>query len=481
MILGTVIQNLVAKSTYVPFRESKLTKLLMDSLGGNTKTVMIANCSPADYNYDETLGTLRYASTAKLIQNKPKINEDPKDTMIRKYQEEIEKLKQLLSQKERSSPNMDGNISATSTNAIPEDKLMDMIKKNEDEKRQLVHQMKEKSEVEKQDMMKAMAKLEQESKKMQEEMNRRYEEELQRKKQEFEKEREDMQKKLKEMESKVMTGGENTKLIEKQKEETIKLQQKMKEQENVLQAKMKEKEKELNVFKSHFNSTKEELEAKNQLIKKLLDEKRSLEQDNEDLRNEFAREKLILQENMHQMKIENRIQQMIVDRFIPPEEEAKIRSVARWDEESEDWIIDETLVRENRTKVYSQLMDAQRQNMAHSQRYRYENVAGLSVEIPERTTEDYPYTEDNPYERGGPVYSEYSPSTVYSSRSFESNSVNSSSESKKRPKTARRSAISTELPIEKAQALRESSANSATNYPSARRSLQSAKPKSHFA
>lgn len=50
---------------------------------------MIAAVSPADYNYDETLGTLRYASRAKCIKNKPKINEDPKDTMLREFAEEI--------------------------------------------------------------------------------------------------------------------------------------------------------------------------------------------------------------------------------------------------------------------------------------------------------------------------------------------------------------------------------------------------------
>jgi len=72
-----------AKSTHIPYRDSKLTRLLQDSLGGNTKTVMIANCGPADYNFDETLSTLRYAHRAKSIKNKPKINEDPKDAMIR--------------------------------------------------------------------------------------------------------------------------------------------------------------------------------------------------------------------------------------------------------------------------------------------------------------------------------------------------------------------------------------------------------------
>lgn len=77
------------KSTYIPYRDSKLTRLLQDSLGGNTKTVMIANVGPADYNFDETMNTLRYASRAKNIQNKPRINEDPKDALLREYQEEI--------------------------------------------------------------------------------------------------------------------------------------------------------------------------------------------------------------------------------------------------------------------------------------------------------------------------------------------------------------------------------------------------------
>ncbi len=60
---------------------------------------MVANIGPADYNFDETLSTLRYANRAKSIQNKPKINEDPKDAMIRQYQEEIEILRQQLQSK----------------------------------------------------------------------------------------------------------------------------------------------------------------------------------------------------------------------------------------------------------------------------------------------------------------------------------------------------------------------------------------------
>ncbi|XP_069802979.1 kinesin-like protein KIF17 isoform X2 [Dendropsophus ebraccatus] len=96
--LGNVISALVdGKSKHIPYRDSKLTRLLQDSLGGNTKTLMVACLSPADNNYDETLSTLRYANRAKNIKNKPRINEDPKDALLREYQEEIKKLKAMLS------------------------------------------------------------------------------------------------------------------------------------------------------------------------------------------------------------------------------------------------------------------------------------------------------------------------------------------------------------------------------------------------
>jgi len=95
--LGNVISALVdGKSKHIPYRDSKLTRMLQDSLGGNTKTLMVACLSPADNNYDETLSTLRYANRAKNIKNKPKINEDPKDALLREYQDEISRLKAML-------------------------------------------------------------------------------------------------------------------------------------------------------------------------------------------------------------------------------------------------------------------------------------------------------------------------------------------------------------------------------------------------
>merc|ERR1712223_556169 len=95
--LGNVISALVdGKSSHVPYRNSKLTRLLQDSLGGNSKTLMFANIGPAEYNYDETLSTLRHANRAKNIKNNAKVNEDPKDTLMKKYQQEIEELRRML-------------------------------------------------------------------------------------------------------------------------------------------------------------------------------------------------------------------------------------------------------------------------------------------------------------------------------------------------------------------------------------------------
>lgn len=126
--LGNVISALVdGKSAHVPYRDSKLTRLLQDSLGGNTKTVMIAAVSPADYNYEETLSTLRYAARAKAIKNKPRVNEDPKDALLKEYEDEIKKLKEmLLRMSEGKSVNVASEIQQFKKNIDSEHIMMDV-------------------------------------------------------------------------------------------------------------------------------------------------------------------------------------------------------------------------------------------------------------------------------------------------------------------------------------------------------------------
>ncbi|KAI9877559.1 MAG: kinesin motor protein cin8 [Pleopsidium flavum] len=97
LTLGRVINALVDKSSHIPYRESKLTRLLQDSLGGRTKTCIIATVSPAKSNLEETISTLDYAFRAKNIRNKPQVNQlISKKTLLKEFTAEIEKLKSDL-------------------------------------------------------------------------------------------------------------------------------------------------------------------------------------------------------------------------------------------------------------------------------------------------------------------------------------------------------------------------------------------------
>ena len=92
--LGRVINNLTdGKSQHIPYRESKLTRVLQESLGGNSKTCLIITCSPSVYNESETLSTLRFGERAKKIKNKPKIN---KEVTVAELQKLVDELKENL-------------------------------------------------------------------------------------------------------------------------------------------------------------------------------------------------------------------------------------------------------------------------------------------------------------------------------------------------------------------------------------------------
>ncbi|KAI9673351.1 MAG: kinesin motor protein cin8 [Trizodia sp. TS-e1964] len=104
LTLGRVINALVEKGSHIPYRESKLTRLLQDSLGGRTKTCIIATVSPAKSNLEETISTLDYAFRAKNIRNKPQVNQMvSKKTLLKEFTAEIEKLKsELITTRQRN-------------------------------------------------------------------------------------------------------------------------------------------------------------------------------------------------------------------------------------------------------------------------------------------------------------------------------------------------------------------------------------------
>ncbi|XP_026829602.1 kinesin-like protein unc-104 isoform X7 [Ooceraea biroi] len=119
------------KADFIPYRDSVLTWLLRENLGGNSKTAMIAAVSPADINYDETLSTLRYADRAKQIVCKAVVNEDANARLIRELKEEIQKLRELLKQEGidvHEGP--DGKV--TYEKKEPRDEIIRTNKRNEE-------------------------------------------------------------------------------------------------------------------------------------------------------------------------------------------------------------------------------------------------------------------------------------------------------------------------------------------------------------
>merc|ERR1712098_162251 len=94
--LGNVISALGEENrganTHIPYRDSKLTRLLQDSLGGNSHTLMIACVSPADSNLEETISPLRYADRARKIKNKPIVNKDPRAAELGRLRSQVQQL-----------------------------------------------------------------------------------------------------------------------------------------------------------------------------------------------------------------------------------------------------------------------------------------------------------------------------------------------------------------------------------------------------
>lgn len=113
LALGNVISALGdetkrnQKGLHVPYRSSKLTRMLQDSLGGNSRTQMIACVSPADANFEETMNALRYANRARNIKNKPIVNRDPTSSQIAMLKNEISALRLQLRGAHPGAPGMD--------------------------------------------------------------------------------------------------------------------------------------------------------------------------------------------------------------------------------------------------------------------------------------------------------------------------------------------------------------------------------------
>uniref|UniRef100_A0A8K9VG87 Kinesin-like protein n=1 Tax=Oncorhynchus mykiss TaxID=8022 RepID=A0A8K9VG87_ONCMY len=337
--LGNVISALVdGKSTHVPYRNSKLTRLLQDSLGGNSKTMMCANIGPADYNYDETISTLRYANRAKNIKNKARINEDPKDALLRQFQKEIEELRKKLQEGEE--------ISGSEGSGSEE------MDEGDDEGREgrMKRRGKKKKKVSPDKMVEMQAKIEEERKELEATLDME-EEERNKARAELEKREKDLLKaqqehhllleKLSALEKKVIVGGVD--LLAKAEEQEKLLQESNNELEErrrraeQLRRELEEKEAERLDMEEKYSSLQEEAQGKTKKLKKVWTMLMAAKSEMADLQQEHHREIEGLLENIRHLSRELRLQMLIIDSFIPQEYQEMIENYVQWNEDIGEW------------------------------------------------------------------------------------------------------------------------------------------------
>ncbi|XP_020669326.2 kinesin-like protein KIF3A isoform X2 [Pogona vitticeps] len=343
--LGNVISALVdGKSTHVPYRNSKLTRLLQDSLGGNSKTMMCANIGPADYNYDETISTLRYANRAKNIKNKARINEDPKDALLRQFQKEIEELKKKLEEGEEISG------SETSGSEDDDDEDEDGEIGEDGEKRRKRRDQAGKKKVSPDKMIEMQAKIDEERKALETKLDME-EEERNKARAELEKREKDLLKaqqehqslleKLSALEKKVIVGGvdllakaeEQEKLLE---ESNMELEERRRRAEQ-LRKELEEKEQERLDIEEKYTSLQEEAQGKTKKLKKVWTMLMAAKSEMADLQQEHQREIEGLLENIRQLSRELRLQMLIIDNFIPQDYQEMIENYVHWNEDIGEW------------------------------------------------------------------------------------------------------------------------------------------------
>ncbi|XP_013912763.1 PREDICTED: kinesin-like protein KIF3C [Thamnophis sirtalis] len=340
--LGNVISALVdGKSTHIPYRDSKLTRLLQDSLGGNAKTIMVATLGPASHSYDESLSTLRFANRAKNIKNKPRINEDPKDTLLREFQEEIIRLKAqlekrgMLSKKRRRSSRRKKTIDGEGTpeGEEPEDNEDGGLEKN---MKNYLKEQKEKLEEEKAAIQDDHSLVNEEKQKLLEEKEKMIEE-LRREQEATEL----LATKYKAMESKLLIGGRNIMdhTNEQQKMLELKRQEiaEQKRHEREMQQEVLLRDEETMELRETFTSLQQEVEIKTKKLKKLYAKLQAVKAEIQDQHDEYIRVRQDLEEAQNEQTRELKLKYLIIENFIPPEEKNKIMNRLYFDCEEDQW------------------------------------------------------------------------------------------------------------------------------------------------
>ncbi|EDX09307.1 GD13203 [Drosophila simulans] len=323
-VLGNVISALVdGKSTHIPYRNSKLTRLLQDSLGGNSKTVMCATISPADSNYMETISTLRYASRAKNIQNRMHINEEPKDALLRHFQEEIARLRKQLEEgdgleeeppsSEEEEDTADDELEAPLEIEL-ESSTIQAVEKKPKKKR-------EKTDAEKEELAKR---------------KNEHQKEIEHAKTE----QETLRNKLVSLEGKILVGGEN--LLEKAQTQELLLEQSIAEleQHEKSEEALKQTLQQRSAPKGLTLRSVTPQHASTGLLKKIhrvMQMLMALKSELADQQQEHQREKEGIYENIRILSRELALCELVLNSYVPKEYQSMINQYTHWNEDIGEW------------------------------------------------------------------------------------------------------------------------------------------------
>ncbi|KAG7385286.1 Kinesin-like protein kif3a [Phytophthora pseudosyringae] len=419
--LGNVISALVdGKSQHIPYRDSKLTRLLQDSLGGNAKTVMIANCGPADYNYNETLSTLRYANRAKNIKNKPKINEDPKDAKIREYQEKIKELREALAAQEKNGPaapgaegkafSKDGGGSAAPGPHIVERIVEKTVVKREGVSEEVLRKLEEDARREKRELkqkaqeeMKALLAAQSRTEEERDQLERQLQSQAQQKKA-MAKEKDEMVSQLEALEHKLISGGRVLDKAAKQERQLREAQARVeaqKRQELQLAQELAEKEDSNMLLEEQYTTLQEAVDDKTRKLKKLWAKHKAATTEIEDLKAEFQAEKEDMLDTVRELTRQLKLKHLLLSHFVPLDEAQSLEKRARYDADHDAWQVSrlETkpsslrpkrpISRRGARRIESEYARRNRLIDPLNVRWRSDNVVQLDLEMPERRTRDF--------------------------------------------------------------------------------------------
>ncbi|KAL1377807.1 hypothetical protein pipiens_004119 [Culex pipiens pipiens] len=330
-VLGNVISALVdGKSTHIPYRNSKLTRLLQDSLGGNSKTVMCASVSPADSNYVETISTLRYACRAKSIQNLAHINDEPKDALLRHFQEEIKELKRQLEE------GVFANGLGTDEDDEEEDEV-DEVEEIEDDDEEQEKEKSERKEKHRREKAKEKKEKADAEKELMEKKAMENEQEISRAKSE----QDQLRAKLSSLENKILVGGEN--LLEKAQAQEVLLEKSIAElerstkTERELEETLQKIEAERIDIEERYSSLQEECVGKTKKLQRVMSMLMGIKSELADQQQEQQREKEGIYENIRSLSRELALCELVINSYIPKEYQNMIEKFTHWNEDIGEW------------------------------------------------------------------------------------------------------------------------------------------------